>query len=88
MLDVFVYFLATLPWLLCDPPAAMELARHYPPPHPLTQTYRPGILSGPPTAGPYMPPPSPYISVRIDPTGMPFVDWGMVRITNKILEVF
>ena len=56
----------------------MELARHYHPPHPLTQTYRPGILPGP-GAGPYMPH-SPYISVRIDPTGMPFVDWGLVRL--------
>lgn len=54
----------------------MEMPRHYPPPHPLTQTYRPGMLPGP--AGAHYMPHSPYVSVRIDPTGMPFVDWGMV----------
>ena len=60
---------------------AMELARHYPSPHPLSQTYRP-VLPGP-GAGPYLPPHSPYISVRIDHTGMPFVDWGMVRVREQ-----
>ena len=61
-------------------PAAMELARHYPPPHPLSQTYRPGVLPPGPAGGHYLPH-SPYVSVRLDPTGIPFVDWGpLVRL--------
>ena len=60
-----------------SPPAAMELARHYPPPHPLSQAYRPGVLPPGPAGGHYLPH-SPYVSVRLDPTGIPFVDWGPV----------
>ena len=50
---------------------------HPPHSHPLSQAYR--LPPGPPPSG-YMPPPpqQPYVSVRIDPSGMPYVDWGAV----------
>ena len=52
----------------------MDMTRHLP--HPLSQAYRPGVLPG---GGSHYVPHSPYVSVRMDHTGMPFVDWGMVR---------
>ena len=54
----------------------MEIPRHYPPSHPLSHAYRQGMIPAP-AASPYMPH-NPYVSVRIDPTGIPYVDWGMV----------
>ena len=57
------------------------------PPHPLSQVYRPGMM-GPPYTPSHLPPPHPYTSltVRLDPTGMPYMEWpGHVSTAMHII---
>ena len=77
----------TLRLLVCSTPVYLFLLQTHtgmdisrgPHPHPLSQAYRSsGVMPGS-----YLPPSqSPYVSVRMDLNGMPYVDWGVSTTTS------